>query len=233
MPFRHSKLTELFQSFFSGDGRAVLIAAINPYTTSYEENLSVLRFAAIASKVATQQTLSKAPSSHVIAQLAVPRYQQPLQPRLQRQPSAIKGLPVLPSLQEDESVAHEPGFAEDTLEYDNMPQTPCPDADADHDEQEEDLDVDDDDAETEDDAWEEALLEEIRHLRRMVVQQHIERETAIELALYNARIEMEKEIDDNDKAWKERMEEEVGQTFQLGQALLIMTFARLSNRRSR
>lgn len=214
VPFRHSKLTELFQSFFSGDGRAVLIAAINPYSTSYEENLSVLRFAAVASRVATQQKLSKAPSSHAIAQLAVPRYQQPLQPRLQRQNStamtpAAKGLPVLPSLREDESgLLEEPSAeaSEGTLLYDDMPTTPLLDPNFDNEASVEGTEEDED---TEDDAWEEALLDEIRHLRRVIVKQQIEQEVAIEAALQKARDETDRQFDEIERNWNARLDDEV------------------------
>ncbi|KAL9940177.1 hypothetical protein V8E36_000882 [Tilletia maclaganii] len=81
VPFRHSKLTELFQSFFPGSdatsggaggarssgmlgggggpggaGRAVMIVNANPYDTGYDENSHVMRFSAVAKDV---QTLSR------------------------------------------------------------------------------------------------------------------------------------------------------------------------------
>ncbi|GAK66634.1 kinesin-domain-containing protein [Moesziomyces antarcticus] len=52
VPFRHSKLTELFQSFFVGEGKAVMIVNANPYDTGFEENAHVMRFSAIAKDVA-------------------------------------------------------------------------------------------------------------------------------------------------------------------------------------
>ncbi|WFD35292.1 succinate--hydroxymethylglutarate CoA-transferase [Malassezia cuniculi] len=51
VPFRHSKLTELFQSFFQGDGRVVMVVNVDPYGTGYEENVGVLRFSAVAKSV--------------------------------------------------------------------------------------------------------------------------------------------------------------------------------------
>lgn len=53
VPFRHSRLTEIFQGFFVGDGRAVMIVNINPYDTGYEENTHVMRFSAVARDVQT------------------------------------------------------------------------------------------------------------------------------------------------------------------------------------
>lgn len=55
VPFRHSKLTELFQDFFIGEheGRAVMIVNVNPYDTGFDENSHVMRFAALAKEVTT------------------------------------------------------------------------------------------------------------------------------------------------------------------------------------
>ncbi len=69
VPFRHSKLTEIFQNFFIGDGRAVslgdaalvkdtahqqvMIVNVNPYDTGFDENSHVMRFSAIAREVQT------------------------------------------------------------------------------------------------------------------------------------------------------------------------------------
>lgn len=58
VPFRHSKLTELFQDFFVGerDGRAVMIVNVNPYDTGFDENSHVMKFAALAREVKTTTT---------------------------------------------------------------------------------------------------------------------------------------------------------------------------------
>lgn len=53
VPFRHSKLTELFQSFFTGEGKTVMIVNVNPCDTGFEENSHVMKFSAVASEVAT------------------------------------------------------------------------------------------------------------------------------------------------------------------------------------
>ena len=55
IPFRHSKLTELFQDFFTGEqgGHAVMIVNVNPYDTGFDENSHVMRFAALAREVTT------------------------------------------------------------------------------------------------------------------------------------------------------------------------------------
>ncbi|KAI8984350.1 kinesin motor domain-containing protein [Mycotypha africana] len=55
VPYRHSKLTELFKSTFEGDGRAVIIVNVNPYDTGYDENIHVMRFSAVAKDVVLQK----------------------------------------------------------------------------------------------------------------------------------------------------------------------------------
>ncbi|KAI8070830.1 P-loop containing nucleoside triphosphate hydrolase protein [Gongronella butleri] len=53
VPFRHSKLTELFKSSFEGDGKAVMIVNVNAHDTGFDENSHVMKFAAVAKDVAT------------------------------------------------------------------------------------------------------------------------------------------------------------------------------------
>lgn len=55
-PYRLSKLTELFQEFFEGRGRAVMIVNVNPFDTGYHENSAVMEFAALASEISTVTT---------------------------------------------------------------------------------------------------------------------------------------------------------------------------------
>ncbi|KZO94993.1 kinesin-domain-containing protein [Calocera viscosa TUFC12733] len=53
VPFRHSKMTELFQDFFIGEGRAVMVVNVNPYDGGFDEIVNVMRFSALASQVRT------------------------------------------------------------------------------------------------------------------------------------------------------------------------------------
>ncbi|RPD81655.1 kinesin-domain-containing protein [Lentinus tigrinus ALCF2SS1-7] len=53
VPFRHSKLTEVLVDYFVGDGRAVMIVNVNPYDTGFDENVHVMKFAALAREVCT------------------------------------------------------------------------------------------------------------------------------------------------------------------------------------
>lgn len=66
VPFRHSKLTELFKSTFEGEGKAVMIVNVNPYDTGYDENSHVMKFAAVAKDVTTwRQNQPKLDLQHV------------------------------------------------------------------------------------------------------------------------------------------------------------------------
>ncbi|GAA6032256.1 hypothetical protein JCM8097_007148 [Rhodosporidiobolus ruineniae] len=64
VPFRHSKLTEMFQSFFIGEGKAVMIVNINPYSTSFDENSHVMKFSAVARGIMTVQ---RSGTAHALA----------------------------------------------------------------------------------------------------------------------------------------------------------------------
>ena len=51
VPFRDSKLTRLFQSYFTGRGKASMVVNIGQSPYLFDESLQVLKFSAIASKV--------------------------------------------------------------------------------------------------------------------------------------------------------------------------------------
>ncbi|XP_062045067.1 kinesin-like protein KIF20A [Lepus europaeus] len=51
IPFRDSKLTRVFQGFFTGRGRSCMIVNINPCASAYDETLHVAKFSAIASQL--------------------------------------------------------------------------------------------------------------------------------------------------------------------------------------
>jgi hypothetical protein len=54
VPYKHSKLTEIFQNFFNGQGSAVTLICVNPFMgTGFDENSHVMRFAACAREVQT------------------------------------------------------------------------------------------------------------------------------------------------------------------------------------
>ncbi|XP_071828189.1 uncharacterized protein [Apostichopus japonicus] len=53
IPFRESKLTRLFQSFFLGKGIASMIVNVNQCASLFDETMHVLKFSAIAKQVTT------------------------------------------------------------------------------------------------------------------------------------------------------------------------------------
>ncbi|GJJ09537.1 hypothetical protein Clacol_003760 [Clathrus columnatus] len=72
VPFRHSKLTEIFQDFFVGNGKAPLnaefdmkamIVNVNPYDTGFDENSRVMKFSALAKDINTLTQKRPPPSS--------------------------------------------------------------------------------------------------------------------------------------------------------------------------
>ncbi|XP_036903216.1 kinesin-like protein KIF20B isoform X7 [Sturnira hondurensis] len=57
VPFRESKLTHYFQSFFHGKGKICMIVNISQCCFTYDETLNVLKFSAVAQKVCVPDTL--------------------------------------------------------------------------------------------------------------------------------------------------------------------------------
>ena len=57
VPFRESKLTQLFQNFFvgkghcAGQGRVILLVNVSPAPSVFDETLQVLKFSALANQV--------------------------------------------------------------------------------------------------------------------------------------------------------------------------------------
>ncbi|XP_017897082.1 PREDICTED: kinesin-like protein KIF20B isoform X3 [Capra hircus] len=58
VPFRESKLTHYFQSFFNGKGKIYMIVNISQCSFAYDETLNVLKFSAIAQKVCVPDILN-------------------------------------------------------------------------------------------------------------------------------------------------------------------------------
>ncbi|RDD46620.1 Kinesin-like protein KIF23 [Trichoplax sp. H2] len=51
VPYRDSKLTYLFKSYFEGEGKVRLVICLNPQAADYDENLHVMKFASITQDV--------------------------------------------------------------------------------------------------------------------------------------------------------------------------------------
>ena len=51
VPFRESKLTRLFQSFFRGKGKATMVVNISKCASVFDETNNVMKFSAVAKEV--------------------------------------------------------------------------------------------------------------------------------------------------------------------------------------
>ncbi|XP_032693509.1 kinesin-like protein KIF20A [Lontra canadensis] len=92
VPFRDSKLTRVFQGFFTGRGRSCMIVNVNPSASTYDETLHVAKFSAIASQ------LVHAPP----VQLGFPSLQSFIKEQsLQASPSLEMGAKTDPGLDDD------------------------------------------------------------------------------------------------------------------------------------
>ena len=56
VPYRNSKLTHLFKTYFEGNGKVAMIVCINPGAEDYDETVHVLKFATITQDVRTAKT---------------------------------------------------------------------------------------------------------------------------------------------------------------------------------
>ncbi|CAJ1356747.1 unnamed protein product, partial [Effrenium voratum] len=69
VPFRNSKLTHILQDALSGNSKTVMIAAISPALSNYEETLGTLKFAQTCKHVATQAVRNEASSGSIVEDL--------------------------------------------------------------------------------------------------------------------------------------------------------------------
>eukprot|EP00928_Gymnodinium_smaydae_P028524 TRINITY_DN21727_c1_g4_i1.p1 TRINITY_DN21727_c1_g4~~TRINITY_DN21727_c1_g4_i1.p1 ORF type:complete len:852 (-),score=197.37 TRINITY_DN21727_c1_g4_i1:98-2653(-) len=69
VPFRNSKITHILQDSLSGNSKTVLIAAISPAESEYEETISTLRFASTCKKIALKPVKNEESKESIIANL--------------------------------------------------------------------------------------------------------------------------------------------------------------------
>eukprot|EP00392_Amoebophrya_sp_AT5.2_P000602 g603.t1 len=69
IPFRNSKLTYLLQESLVGNSRTVMIAAVSPARSNYEETLSTLRFANSVKEIQTKAVVNQEADADIITQL--------------------------------------------------------------------------------------------------------------------------------------------------------------------
>lgn len=56
VPYRDSKLTHLFKTYFDGDGRVRMVVCVNPKADEYEETVHVMKFAEMSQEVMVQRS---------------------------------------------------------------------------------------------------------------------------------------------------------------------------------
>mmetsp|Transcript_33352 Transcript_33352/g.74298 ORF Transcript_33352/g.74298 Transcript_33352/m.74298 type:complete len:1101 (+) Transcript_33352:77-3379(+) len=69
IPYRDSKLTRLLQNALGGSSKTVMICAISPASTNYEETLSTLRYADRAKRIKNSAVVNENPQDRLIRQL--------------------------------------------------------------------------------------------------------------------------------------------------------------------
>ena len=69
IPYRDSKLTRLLQSALGGNSRTIMICAVSPASSNYEETLSTLRYAERAKKIKNEAKVNDDPQETLVKQL--------------------------------------------------------------------------------------------------------------------------------------------------------------------
>ncbi|CAK0790263.1 unnamed protein product, partial [Prorocentrum cordatum] len=69
IPYRDSKLTRLLQNALGGSSKTVMICAISPASSNYEETLSTLRYADRAKRIKNAAVINENPQDKLIRQL--------------------------------------------------------------------------------------------------------------------------------------------------------------------
>ncbi|XP_042224138.1 kinesin-like protein KIF23 isoform X1 [Homarus americanus] len=57
VPYRDSKLTHYFKNYFDGEGKVNMVVCVNPKADDYDETLTVMKFAQLASEVQIQRVI--------------------------------------------------------------------------------------------------------------------------------------------------------------------------------
>merc|ERR1712048_1002566 len=69
IPYRDSKLTRLLQNALGGSSKTVMICALSPASSNYEETLSTLRYADRAKKIKNNATVNENPQAKLLREL--------------------------------------------------------------------------------------------------------------------------------------------------------------------
>lgn len=69
VPYRDSALTRILQNALGGNSKTIMICALSPATTNYEETLSTLRYADRAKKIKNKAIINESPQEKLIREL--------------------------------------------------------------------------------------------------------------------------------------------------------------------
>lgn len=59
VPYRNSKLTQLFMNYFDGEGKVRMVVCVSPREEDYDETLHVMRFAEVTQEVVVDRSERK------------------------------------------------------------------------------------------------------------------------------------------------------------------------------
>ena len=69
VPYRDSNLTRMLQNSLGGNAKTIMICAISPSASNYEESLSTLRYADRAKKIVNKAVINESAQDKVIREL--------------------------------------------------------------------------------------------------------------------------------------------------------------------
>merc|ERR1712187_828649 len=69
IPYRDSKLTRLLQNALGGSSKTIMICALSPASSNYEETLSTLRYADRAKKIKNNAVINENPQEKLVREL--------------------------------------------------------------------------------------------------------------------------------------------------------------------
>merc|ERR1712066_672385 len=69
IPYRDSKLTRLLQNALGGSSKTIMICALSPASSNFEETLSTLRYADRAKKIKNNAVVNENPQQKLLREL--------------------------------------------------------------------------------------------------------------------------------------------------------------------
>jgi hypothetical protein len=69
VPYRDSNLTRILQNALGGNSKTIMICAVSPADTNYEESLSTLRYADRAKKIVNKAVVNESVQDKLIREL--------------------------------------------------------------------------------------------------------------------------------------------------------------------